>query len=82
MNNRIRKITIAQGHYHRQDVMNYVIGGNAYGDYKIVEIVENDKEYTIKIKNSQNELVDWKKFNKNVAVSIEYSLDFDNEIDY
>ena len=80
MNERIRKISIAKD-YIANDVMNYVVGNKAYGDYKIVEIVEKDKEYLIRIKNTQNELVEWKKFNKNVAVSVEYSLDYDNEID-
>ena len=80
MEGRIRKISIAKD-FITSDVMNYVVGNKAYGDYKIVEIVEENKEYLIRIKNTKNELVEWKKFNKNVAVSVEYSLDYESEID-
>ena len=76
--NKIRKITVAAGYINEDRIMNYVVGKNAYGDYTIVEIEElEDGAYIIKAKNSNNELIDWKKLNRNVAISVEYSMDFD-----
>ena len=76
--NRIRKVSVAAGYINEDRIMNYVIGKSAYGDYKIVEIEEQeDGAFIIRAKNSNDELIDWKKLNRNVAISIEYSMDFD-----
>lgn len=80
MESRIRKISIAKG-YITDDIMNYVVGNKAHGDFKIAEIEKDGDDYIILIKNSEHELVEWKRFNKNVALSIENSLDYGSEID-
>ena len=79
---RIRKASIAKGFISEEKIMNYVIGNNAYGDYKIAEISEEeDGTILIKIKNSANELIDWKRFNASVAVTVEYTQDYDEDFD-
>lgn len=80
MKQRIRKISVAQG-YLTNDIMNYVIDNVAFKDYKIAVIEkQKDLSHIIKIKNSDNELVVWKEFNHNVAVSVEYSLTYDKDM--
>ena len=82
MENKIRKVSVAEGYISEDRVMNYVVGKQAYGDYVIVEIEELENgDIIIRAKNSDNELIDWKKLNKNVAASVEYSMDFENETD-
>lgn len=83
MNDRkIRKISVAEGYISEDRVMNYVVGKQAYGDYFIVEIEElEDGSFVIYTKNSDNEVIEWKKLNKNVAVAVEYSMDFESETD-
>ena len=78
---KIRKVSVAQGGISEDRVMNYVVGNNAYGDYKVVLIEEDELGCTIYIKNSEDELLPWKKFNKSVAYSLEYSLDYDYDYD-
>lgn len=81
MDTRIRKITIAKGYLSEDRVMNYVVGNDAYGDYKIVEIDKDlNDSIIIRIKNSENELIDWKNFNSSVAMIVEYSLTYDEEV--
>lgn len=80
MSARIRKISIARG-YLTDDIMNYVVGNKAHGDFKISEIEKDGEDYIILIKNSENELVEWKRFNKNVALSVENSLDYGEKSD-
>ena len=81
MDARIRKVSIAQGYLAETSVMNYVVGNTAYKDYKIasIDLNEDDKSITIMIKNSDNEMVPWKKFTKTMAATIEYSLDYDED---
>ena len=79
---KIRKVTVAAGYINETRVMNYVVGTSAYGDYTIVEIEElEDGSFLVKAKNSNNELINWKKLNSNVAVTVEYSMDYDQEYD-
>ena len=71
----IRKISI--GSDYKNDAMHYAVGQNVYGGHEISHILHNEKEgsYSILIKKN-NEVLPWKKFNSNMAISIEYDLTY------
>ena len=71
----IRKISI--GSDYKNDAMHYSVGQQVYGGHEIAYILfkEKDTSYSIYIKKN-NEVLPWKKFNKNMAVSIEYDLEY------
>ena len=57
--------------------MHYSIGQTVYGGHEIVYITldEEDSSYNIHIKKD-NEVMPWKKFNSNMAISVEYDLEY------
>lgn len=63
--------------------MNFVTGNHAYGGYSIASIEkdEDDSSYVILIKNKQNEVIEWKRFSASVPVTVEYSLNYDEDFD-
>ena len=71
----IRKISI--GADYKNDAMHYSIGQQVYGGHIINNIVfdEKDNSYNIYIKK-QEEVMPWKKFNSNMAISVEYNLQY------
>jgi hypothetical protein len=72
----IRKISI--GSDYKNDAMHYSVGQQVYGGHEIAYILFERKRfiiYSIHIKKN-NEVLPWKKFNKNMAVSIEYDLEY------
>ena len=71
----IRKITI--GKDYKNDAMHYAVGQEVYGGHKISHILfeDSDKSYNIHIKKN-NEVLPWKKFNTNMAISVEYDLEY------
>jgi len=71
----IRKISI--GSDYKNDAMHYSIGQQVYGGHEIAYILfeEQDKSYSIYIKKN-DEVLPWKKFNKNMAVAVEYDLEY------
>jgi len=71
----IRKISI--GSDYKNDAMHYSVGQEVYGGHNICNILydDNDLSYNIYIEKNQ-EILPWKKFNKNMAVSIEYDLKY------
>jgi len=71
--NLIRKISI--GRDYKLDAMHYSLDQEVFGRHVIVEIVELDDKYVIWIQKG-NELKPWKEFNKNMAISVEYSLNY------
>ena len=75
MDHIIRKISI--GSDYKNEAMHYAIGQQVYGGHIISAILfENeDDSYNIHIKK-QNEILPWKKFNKNMAISVEYDLEY------
>jgi len=75
MSSVIRKISI--GSDYKNDAMHYSIGQEVYGGHKISHIIteNNDKSYNIYIKK-KNEVLPWKKFNSNMAISVEYDLEY------
>ncbi len=75
MNNVIRKISI--GVDYKNEAMHYSVGQQVYGGHEIAYILVSDEDnsYNVYIKKD-NEVMPWKKFNHNMAVSVEYDLEY------
>lgn len=75
MNPVIRKISI--GTDYKNEAMHYSVGQNVYGGHAICNIIfdDNDTSYYIYIKK-EDEIMPWKKFNSNMAISVEYDLEY------
>ncbi len=69
----IRKITI--GKDYKIDSMHYSVGQEVYGGHTICDIIEEDDKYSVYIRKGE-EVLPWKDFNKNMAVSVEYNLQY------
>ncbi len=69
----IRKISV--GRDYKNDAMHYSIGQEVYGGHVISNILEEEKKYSIYISKNE-ELIPWKDFNKNMAIAIEYDLQY------
>ena len=69
----IRKISV--GKDYKNDAMHYSVGQEVYGGNTICDILEEDDKYSIYIKKNKN-VLPWKDFNKNMAVSVEYNLEY------
>ena len=71
----IRKISI--GADYKNDAMHYSVGQQVYGCHVINNIDHNERDnsYNIFIKKDQ-EIMPWKKFNSNMAISVEYDLEY------
>tara|TARA_R100001460_G_scaffold22211_3_gene45162 strand:+ start:5283 stop:5504 length:222 start_codon:yes stop_codon:yes gene_type:complete len=73
MSKLIRKITI--GKDYKIDAMHYSVGQEVYGGHTICDIVEEKDKYSIYIRKNKD-VMPWKDFNKNMAVSVEYNLEY------
>jgi len=71
--NKIRKISI--GRDYKNDAMHYQIGQEVFGGHKICDIIQEDTSYNIYIQKD-DEVIAWKHFNENMAISIEYDLNY------
>ena len=69
----IRKITI--GRDYKTDAMHYAVGQEVYGGHRICDILEEEDKYSIYITKGDN-VLPWKDFNKNMAISVEYNLEY------
>ena len=69
----IRKITI--GKDYKNDAMHYSVGQDVYGGHTIDSIVVENDKFSIYIKKGK-EVLPWKDFNKNMAISVEYNLEY------
>ena len=69
----IRKISI--GKDYKNEAMHYSVGQEVYGGHTICDIIEQDDKYSVYIKKEKDVLI-WKDFNKNMAVSVEYNLQY------
>ena len=71
----IRKISI--GTDYKNDAMHYSVGQEVYGGHIISHILadQKDNSYNIFIKK-KDEVLPWKKFNSNMAISVEYDLEY------
>lgn len=76
MSSIIRKISI--GSDYKNDAMHYSIEQEVYGGHKIAYIIfdDTDNSYNIYIKK-RNEVLPWKKFNSNMAIAVEYNLEYE-----
>ena len=73
MNQIVRKISI--GKDYKNDAMHYSVGQEVYGGHTIVNIIEEEEKYSIYIQKG-NDVIPWKDFNKNMAIAIEYNIDY------
>jgi hypothetical protein len=75
MDSVVRKISI--GSDYKNDAMHYSVGQNVYGGHTIDCIIHDTQSnsYSIYIKKG-NEVMPWKKFNSNMAISVEYDLEY------
>lgn len=71
--NKIRKISI--GRDYKNDAMHYQVGQEVFGGHKICDIIQEDTSYNIYIQK-EDEVILWKHFNENMAISIEYNLNY------
>jgi len=69
----IRKISI--GRDYKNDAMHYSVGQEVYGGHTIDSIIEEDNKYSIYI-SKNDEILPLKDFNKNMAIAIEYNLEY------
>ncbi len=71
----IRKISI--GSDYKNDAMHYSIGQEVYGGHVIRTIIFDQEDHSYNIFIAKNdEVLPWKKFNGNMAVSVEYDLKY------
>ena len=73
MDHLIRKITI--GNDYKNDAMHYAVGQEVYGGHTICDILEEEDKYSIYIRK-EDVVIPWKDFNKNMAISVEYNLEY------
>jgi len=75
MLNKIRKISI--GADYKNEAMHYSVGQSVYGGHTICDIIGDSKdgEYLIYIKKN-DEVLPWKKFNSNMAIAVEFDLEY------
>ena len=73
MSHLIRKITI--GKDYKNDAMHYAVGQEVYGGHTICDILEEEDKYSIYIRK-EKAVIPWKDFNKNMAISVEYNLEY------
>tara|TARA_R100001510_G_scaffold16376_1_gene13806 strand:+ start:7555 stop:7776 length:222 start_codon:yes stop_codon:yes gene_type:complete len=69
----IRKISI--GSNYKNDAMHYAVDQEVYGGHTICHIIEEEDKYSVYIKKNKD-VLPWKDFNKNMAVAIEYDLQY------
>jgi hypothetical protein len=55
--------------------MHYAVGQEVYGGHTICDILEEEDKYSIYIRKNKS-VLPWKDFNKNMAVSVEYNLEY------
>mgnify|MGYP003114878987 FL=1 len=73
MSSLVRKISI--GRDYKNDAMHYAVGQEVYGNHIIHSIIESEDKFSIFIKKN-SEVLPWKDFNKNMAISVEYNLEY------
>ena len=73
MSKLIRKISV--GKDYKNDAMPYSVGQEVYGGHTICDIIEEEDKFSIYIRKNKD-VLPWKDFNKNMAVSVEYNLEY------
>jgi hypothetical protein len=71
----IRKISI--GADYKNEAMHYAVGQVVYGGHEISHILFETKTTLITFTlRKTDEVMPWKKFNSNMAISVEYDLEY------
>ena len=73
MSQLIRKISI--GKDYKNEAMHYSVSQEVYGGHTICDIIEEGDKYSIYIQKG-DEVLPWKDFNKNMAIAVEYNLEY------
>ena len=73
MSKLIRKISV--GKDYKNDAMHYAVWQEVYGGNTICDILEEEDKFSFYIKKDKD-VLPWKDFNKNMAVSVEYNLEY------
>ena len=73
MDHLIRKISV--GKDYKNEAMHYAVVQEVYGGHVIDCIIEEDDKYSIYIQKG-DEVLPWKDFNKNMAIAVEYNLEY------
>ena len=73
MSHLIRKITV--GKDYKNDAMHYSVGQEVYGGHTICDIMEEETKISVYIRKEKT-MIAWKDCNKNMAVSVEYNLEY------
>ena len=55
--------------------MHYSVGQEVYGGHTICDIIEEQTKFSVYIRKGKK-VIPWKDFNKNMAVSVEYNLEY------
>lgn len=71
--NLIRKISV--GRDYKDSAMHYAVGQEVYGGHTICNIIEEEDRYRVYI-SKDDEIIPWKDFNKNMAISVEFNLEY------
>ena len=58
-----------------ENAMHFSVGQSVYGGHTISDIIEGEDKYSIYIKKNKD-VLPWKDFNKNMAISVEYNLEY------
>jgi len=72
------KLTLLQSELekdYKNDAMHYAVGQEVYGGHTICDIIEEEDKFSVYIKKNKD-VLPWKDFNKNMAVSVEYNLEY------
>ena len=69
----VRKISVRRA--YKNDAMHYSVGQEVYGGHTICEIIEQADKFSIYIEKNK-EVLPWKDFNKNMAIAVEYNLEY------
>lgn len=75
MKGNIRKLVLGVDY---KKAMNYQVNQTVWDGHLISGILEDEKWFYIFIKKD-GDVYPWKKFNKNMAVGVEYDLKYDGE---
>ena len=66
-----------QGSDYKNDAMHYSLQQEVYGGHLISDILFDNKDQSYNIYITKNkEILPWKKFNSNMAISVEYDLKY------
>ena len=70
-------VDVTNGTINRKenDSMHYAVDQEVYGGHKICDIIEEEDKYSIYIRKEEV-VIPWKDFNKNMAISVEYNLEY------